>query len=170
MMNQMTINLFFTGYKTHFKKYESYFPNLNFISDPVPSNIIECIKSTEYVLKAMTHSVGLIKALNFCMINGIKSMKILAIDPPDSSDEEIIKKLNDENLPIDLRIIYNEYMELKKVNDFPKVQICLYRNRKNMKFNDIKYYDELNYYLIDTHYPYTLKKLRDQIVRLYEKM
>lgn len=166
----MRIDLFFTGYKMPFDRYRSYFPKLNHIPDPIPDEVIRQITSNDpAAINIMTHSVGLVKALIFCMINEIKPTIILAIDPPCISEEEIVKKLDDNDLPQDLKNIYDSYIRLINEKMFPWIPICLYRNMKNKDYSDSRYYNELNYYPSDTHYPYMVKKARDQILRLYEK-
>ena len=165
--NSNSINLFFTGYMMPFKRYKSYLPNIAMIPDPV-----EPIDSNDCQISALTHSVGLVKALIYCLKHGVKFKVILAIDPPDISDSEIIKKLNDQNLPNSLKTIYEEYIYLRRNmtildSDIP---ICLYRNIKNKDYMDSINYSSLNYYHSDTHYPYTDRSLRDQILGLYEKL
>lgn len=163
------IQLFFTGYKTPSKRYKSYFPNLDMIYDP--PDILDNVNQPINVC-AMTHSVGLINALIFYKKHEslIQRIQIVAIDPPDISDQAIAQQLNDQTLDHDLKQIYKQYIDLdifKSMNN--PVNIILYRNIKNLGFYDSEYYNESYYYQSDTHYPFMNKLLRNRILVLYEK-
>lgn len=161
------INLFFTGFKMPFKRYKPYFPGLDLINPDIDIDI-ENIDNKDKKISIMTHSVGLIKALIFCMNNKINPVIILAIDPPDISEHVIAQKLNNLELPDDLLVIYRQYNELVAINGFPDLQIHLYRNIKNKHYMDKIYYESVCYYESDTHYPYMDRLSRDHIVKIYE--
>jgi hypothetical protein len=168
----LMINLFFTGWNQSPKRYKSYFPTIEFIYDPLPtlqSNLIDEEHQTQF--KAMTHSLGLVKALIYCSSCNIKSrpMIILAIDPPDISVHAIRVKLN-QGIPQDLHAIYQLYIDLVEKNQIPPIPIHLYRNKKNEKYLDTDIYRSLTFYQSDTHYPYMVRSHRDQILQLYQNI
>ena len=172
------INLFFTGHKTPFKRYKSYFQTIDLIPDPDPDLgpgglspwYIDHIESADQKIGILTHSIGLVNALIYCSSTKIKPKIILAIDPPDISRLAIQNKLNDSKLPDDLRVIYEKFIKIIDAGDeFLDFPICLFRNIKNKDYTDTKIYSSLNYYPSDTHYPYMNRSDRDRILKLYEK-
>jgi hypothetical protein len=162
------MNLFFTGYNCPFKRYRSYFPKtIEFIPDPSPSD--PCFTDKQIKINIMTHSVGLVKALIFCSLTGIRPIIILAIDPPDISEQEIQIKLSNGGLGLspDLCSIYEKFMSISDKEEIFQIPICLYRNQRNQCL-DTNIYKSLHFYQTDTHYPYMVRSHRDQILKLYQ--
>jgi len=160
------MDLFFTGYNCPFKRYGSYFPKtIEFIPDPSPSD--PCFTDGQTKIKIMTHSAGLVKALIFCSLTGIRPRMILAIDPPNISEQVIRTKLNDGKLPSDLYSIYEKFLSISNKEEIFQIPICLYRNQKN-QYLDTDIYKSLHFYQTDTHYPYMIRSHRDQILKLYQ--
>ena len=162
--------LFFTGYQTPLKQYKSYFSM---------STLVENDKNHD---KCITHSVGIIKAIIWAYNNNIK-LTILAIDPPDLSSDVINSKIQDEKLDTPLRELYKEYVSQNI--DISKYKIYIFRNKKNETYGDNNLYTQVNvrskkesseyeknieYYKDDTHYPYTIKHIRDKIISKFESL
>jgi hypothetical protein len=146
--------MFFTGHKMSPKRYISYFPGIDFIFNPSSAEQTEA-------LIAVTHSVGIIKALNY-FAKLLKPKLIIAIDPPDISPRAI--KARYDKLQDDLKTIYNEYLENNtKASEY---NIYLFRNRKKNDYVDLEYYTATYYYADDTHHPYTIKKIRNMITKI----
>jgi len=144
--------LFFCGYKMAPKRYTSYFKDLPMTFDPTTTENKE-------PCEIMTHSVGLVRAILFCLKNDMRPTKIIAMDPPDSSPEAIMARF--DTLPPDLKPVYAEFLAAKP--NLKEFNIVCWRNAKNRGFSD--HYASINYYELDTHYPYENKKLRDDIMR-----
>lgn len=154
----MSHTIYFTGYKMHPKRYSSYFPKISFvynpsINEPINTNIV------------ITHSVGIISALIYCSETKQKP-SIIALDPPDISIDAIKAKIN--TLDTDLKYIYEKYLNsFIKVTDY---DVNVYRNIKNKSYMDNNFYKFMNYYDEDTHYPYTIKKIRDAITKKLKRI
>jgi len=150
--------LFFTGYKTPSKRYKSYFPKEKFIFDP-PSTLSFPIRVI------LTHSVGLVQALNYCCETKSQYVKIVAMDPPDISKKAINERFN--TLADDLKEVYKRYLDNNlNVVDY---NVHIVRNIKNINFSDKEFYKSTYYYSKDTHYPYEDKYLRDKIIEFISK-
>lgn len=146
--------LFFTDYKTPSKRYKSYFPKHDLTFDPNTDQKDGCI--------ILTHGVGLIKAINFCVKNKTRPSRIIAINPPDISILSIISKYS--KLLDELQSIYGEY--LKNSVDAYSFNIHCFRNINNAGYLDKVYYKGIFYYQENTHNPYEVKQLRDKILEL----
>jgi hypothetical protein len=164
------MTLFFTGYKMYPKNYICYFPKIDLIFDPVSTEnqkfselcSIENQKFSELCSNVViTHSVGIIKCLNYFHSSKTKPLIIISIDPPDISIDAIKNRYDDLNH--DLKLIYDQFLE-KDIN-VSNYNISIYRNRKKFDYKDKNIYKVINYYDEDTHHPYTIKKIRDKIIK-----
>jgi hypothetical protein len=151
--------VFFTGYKMHSKRYTSYFPELNMVYDSLPSN-------NEYFDIILTHSVGIIKALNYCFENKFRPLIIIAMDPPDISEKTIRERYND--MDYNLKKIYDNFYS--NVIDISAYPVHVIRNRKNIGYTDKDLYKDIYFYDQDTHYPYQIKAIRDKIVKIVKNI
>lgn len=112
--------LFFTGYKKHPKQYKSYLKD--FVYNP------EEIAKDDVVV---THSVGLVKALNLCHAKGVFPKLIVALDAPDLALLSILDRL--PRLEPELQAIYVQFMNLQiDPRDF---NITSFRRMTNTTFD-----------------------------------
>jgi hypothetical protein len=159
----MTDIAFFCGYKVPPKRYISYFSKLNLVFDPLISGNES--KSKKYPI-IITHSYGIINALMYCEELVYFPTLIIAIDPPDISIDNIKSKLLSD-LSVDLKTSYNRYLEQKISLD--NYNIYVYRNINKKNYLDTGSYKNVYWYNFESHYPYTNKKIRDDIYALIKK-
>ena len=108
----------------------------------------------------ITHSMGIISALNYCFENKINPKLIVAMDPPDISNQAIKLRYNDMNE--NFKKIYDIF--LNSSIDITNYNIHNIRNAKNSEYIDNSLYKQIYFYNKDTHYPYHIKEIRDRIV------
>lgn len=125
------------------KLYESYFPKFNLVSG-------ENVKEPVII---MSHSIGVVDALVWIRERKVKKYTFVAMDPPimgrmiTSEDKQLEEK-------------YKKFVEIANEIDYDKVQVYRNSERKELvdRFTNVIYYEH------DTHYPYQVKRIRDQII------
>jgi hypothetical protein len=151
----LEMKLFFTGWKFPSKRYQAYFPTMNFIFDPVT---MPYAKDEDIVI--LTHSVGLIKALIFCKEQKINPRVIIAMDTPDISLLAILDRMQ-----INEAILNNYYVKFMDLQIDPQLfNIISFRQKsKKLEFQDCVFYKLNQYYAQPTHNPFEIKLLRDRM-------
>ena len=142
----MTSILFFPGYRTPIKRYQSYFSNLKLVTE-MDENSIKVI---------LCHSIGILHALEYCEIHQIQP-KIVCMDGSYLTPEYVINK------PPQIQQIYDHFFSLKI--DPHKYMIYLFRfagKKHEDLYHQIVYYT----YIKNSHHPYMDRTLRNKIVRL----
>lgn len=144
--------MFFTGHKTAPKNYLAYFPKQSFVFDPTTAQ--EC-------KHIVTHSVGLVKAILYCLKFEIKPTVLVALDPPDLSIEAVQARF--PTLPAELKLLYTDFILALTKIDWRAFPIYCMRDSRHQCL-DTPCYTEIFYYKEETHYPYQIKHLRDKIL------
>lgn len=172
MSQPIATQLFFTGHNTPLKRYQSYF-NETVLVEP------EQKVSNENKQTILCHSVGLVKALLWCVENNnISNVKIIAMDPPDLSQVSIKTKI-ESMIDDKLLKLYKSFLEDDILSKFSEIgiadssrcgersfsnSIIVFRNSKNKDHKDMKLYSAIHYYSEDTHYPYMVKKILKNVL------
>lgn len=137
----------FPGYNCHQKLYESYFPKLQLIS---PENITKY----DQHITILTHSIGIVDAILWVREHSISNYNIIAMDPP------VMCKVSRFFRDDVLKLKYEKFFEIENDVDYSKIQVFRSDDKRGLldKFKNVIYYDDI------THYPYQVKKIRDEIL------
>ncbi len=133
--------LFFGGRSTPLKRYQSYFKFYKLVT------ITDWNHDCDNLI-ILTHSLGILQCLVWCHQNQIQPKLIISMDGVSLCHPIPVISLDGTISPI-----YNIYQQ-SGIN--PKnYKIHVFRPANKLNYGDENIYQQITYYNLNTHYPYT---------------